>query len=174
MSAVGISFLAACATAPNSADGRYDLKRDATTALNLATSSHNSFDNIIQNAPGYVVFPAVGKGAAGVGGAYGRGIVYKHGTQIGYADLSQASIGLQLGGQSYTEILVFESVKALDKFLLGNYEFNAQATAVALQSGEGTNAKFQDGIAVFTMDEAGLMFEAAIGGQKFNYQPFAS
>lgn len=174
ISAVGITFLAACATAPNSADGRNDLKRDANSALSLATSSHKSFDTIIRNAPGYVVFPAVGKGGAGVGGAYGRGIVYRNGTQIGYTDLSQASIGFQLGGQSYTEILVFESVKALDKFLLGNYQFGAQATAVALRSGEGANAKFEDGVAVFTMDEAGLMFEAAVGGQKFTYQAFAS
>jgi lipid-binding SYLF domain-containing protein len=174
ISAVGISFLAACATAPNTTDRRNDLMKNATTALNLATSSHSSFDTIIRGAPGYVVFPTVGKGAAGVGGAYGRGIVYRNGTQIGYADLRQASIGLQLGGQSYTEILVFESVAALDKFLLGNYAFSAQATAVALKSGEGTNAKFENGVAVFTMDEAGLMFEAAVGGQKFSYQPFVS
>ncbi len=69
---------------------------------------------------------------------------------------------------------MFETVQALDKFLLGSYEFNAQATAVALKSGEGTNAKFEDGVAVFTMDEAGLMFEAAVGGQKFTYRAFAS
>ncbi len=96
------------------------------------------------------------------------------GMAIGYADLSQASVGLQLGGQSYTEILVFETVNALDKFLLGNFEFSAQATSVALRSGEGANAKFQDGVAVFTTDEAGLMFEAAVSGQKFSYQAFAS
>lgn len=174
VSVVGVSLLGACATAPNSEDRRSGLKNDANTALNLATSSHTSFDSLIRGAPGYVVFPAVGKAAAGVGGAYGRGIVYKNGRQIGYADLRQASVGLQLGGQSYTEILVFESTQALDKFLLGNYEFGAQATAVALKSGEGTNAKFRNGVAVYTMDEAGLMFEAAVGGQKFSYQAFTS
>lgn len=174
ISVVGISFLAACATAPNTEDRRSDLRQKSNTALKLATTGHNSFDSLIRGAPGYVVFPAVGKGAAGVGGAYGRGIVYRNGRQIGYADLSQASVGLQLGGQSYTEILVFETVNALDKFLLGNFEFNAQATAVALRSGEGANAKFEDGVAVFTTDEAGLMFEAAVGGQKFSYQAFAS
>lgn len=174
ISVVGISFLAACATAPNSEVRRDDLKNKANTALKLATSGHNSFDTLIRGAPGYVVFPAVGKAAAGVGGAYGRGIVYRNGRQIGYADLSQANIGFQLGGQSYTEILVFESAKALDRFLLGNYAFGAQATAVALKSGEGANAKFEDGVAVFTMDEAGLMFEAAVGGQKFSYEAFAS
>lgn len=174
ISAVAIAFLAACTTAPKTVDTRSDLRSDANTALSLARSSNNSFDSIIRSAPAYAVFPSVGKGGAGIGGAYGRGIVYKHGAQIGYTDLSQATIGLQLGGQSYTEILVFESTNALDKFLLGNYQFSSQATAVALKSGEGTNAKFEDGIAVFTMDEAGLMFEAAVGGQKFSYQAFAS
>ncbi|MBL39001.1 MAG: hypothetical protein CMP07_11390 [Xanthomonadales bacterium] len=172
VSAVGLAFLAACTTAPTSVDDRSDLRKDATTALSLARSSHSSFNKIIAAAPGFAVFPSVGKGGAVVGGAYGRGIVYKNGTQIGYTDLSQATIGLQLGAQAYTEILVFESASALDKFRKGNYEFSSQATAVALKSGEGTNAKFQDGVAVFTMDEEGLMLEAAIGGQKFSYQAF--
>lgn len=174
ITALGIAFLAACSTAPKSAYDRSDLKQDANTALSLARASNSGFDAIIQSAPGYAVFPSVGKGGAVVGGAYGRGIVYKNGTQVGYTDLSQATVGLQLGGQAYTEILVFETTNALDKFLQGNYEFSSQATAVALQSGEGTNAKFEDGVAVFTMDEAGLMFEAGVGGQKFSYQAFAS
>ncbi|MDT8450330.1 MAG: hypothetical protein RQ847_09160 [Wenzhouxiangellaceae bacterium] len=174
LSAVGIAFLAACTTAPNNVDDRSDLKRDADSALSQARSGHSGFDSIIRGAPGFAVFPSVGKGGAVVGGAYGRGIVYKNGKQIGYTDLSQATIGFQLGGQSYTEILVFESVNALDKFRQGNYQFSSQATAVALKSGESTNAKFVDGVAVFTMDEAGLMFEAAVGGQKFSYQAFAS
>lgn len=174
ISAVGIAFLAACATAPNTVVDRSDLKRDANSALSLARSGHNSFDSIILAAPGFAVFPSVGKGGAVAGGAYGRGIVYKNGTQIGYTDLSQATIGFQLGGQRYTEILVFESANALDRFRQGNYQFSSQATAVALQSGEGTNARFEDGVAVFTMAETGLMFEAAVGGQKFSYEAFAS
>lgn len=174
ISVLAIGFLAACSTAPNTADDRGDLRQSANSALSLARSRHGSFDSIIQAAPGFAVFPSVGKGGAIVGGAYGRGIVYKNGTQVGYTDLSQATIGFQLGGQSYTEILVFESVNALDRFRKGNYQFSSQATAVALKSGEGTNAKFEDGVAVFTMDEAGLMFEAAVGGQKFSYQEFAA
>lgn len=173
-SAVGIAFLAACSTAPHTEDNRGDLRQDADSALELARSSHSSFDSIIRKAPGFAVFPSVGKGGAVVGGAYGRGIVYKNGAQVGYTDLSQATIGLQLGGQAYTEILVFENESSLDKFLLGNYEFSSQATAVALKSGEGANAKFRNGVAVFTMDEAGLMLEAAVGGQKFSYQAFAA
>lgn len=142
--------------------------------MSKARTSNTSFDSIIRRAPGYAVFPSVGKGGAIAGGAYGRGIVYSNGTAVGYTDLSQATIGAQLGGQSYTQILVFESNNALDRFRQGNYEFSAQATAVALHSGEGANARFKDGVAVFTMDETGLMGEASVGGQKFSYQAFAS
>ena len=173
-SILGIALLSACSTAPRTVDDRSDLRRDADSALTQARSNNASFDSIIRRAPGYAVFPTVGKGGAVVGGAYGRGILYSNGTQVGYTDLSQASIGAQLGGQTYTQILVFESAYALDRFRQGNYEFSAQATAVALRSGEGANARFEDGVAVFTMDESGLMAEAAVGGQKFSYQAFAA
>lgn len=174
LAVIAIALLGACSTAPKSNDDRADLRQEADSALSLARSTNSSFDSIIRSAPGFAVFPTVGKGGAVVGGAYGRGIVYKNGTQVGYADLSQATIGFQLGGQTYTEILVFQSTNALDKFRQGNYQFSSQATAVALKSGEGANAKFEDGVAVFTMAESGLMLEAAVGGQKFSYQPFAS
>lgn len=174
ISVLVIAFLAACSTAPRTVDDRSDLRQDAASALSLARSTNASFDSLIANAPGYAVFPKVGKGGAVVGGAYGRGIVYANGVPVGYTDLSQASIGAQLGGQTYTQILVFESDYALNRFRQGNYEFNAQATAVALHSGQGANARFEDGVAVFTMAESGLMAEAAVGGQKFSYQAFAS
>jgi lipid-binding SYLF domain-containing protein len=148
--------------------------RDADSALIKARSDNTGFDSIIRNAPGFAVFPTVGKGGIGVGGAYGRGIVYRNGTPIGYTDLSQGTVGAQLGAQSYTQILVFEDAHALNRFQNGNFEFSAQATAVALHSGEGANAQFRDGVAVFTMAERGLMVEAAVGGQKFSYQAFAS
>ncbi len=80
------------------------------------------------------------------------------------------AIWMQLGGQSYTEIICFETGQNVENFKQGNFRFDAQATAVAIKSGAGANAKFTNGVAVFTMDEAGLMFEASVGGQKFSYQ----
>lgn len=173
-SVLGIAFLSACATAPRTVDDKNELMRDADSALTQARSGNSSFDSIIRNAPGFAVFPTVGKGGMGIGGAYGRGIVYKNGAAIGYTDVSQGTVGAQLGGQTYTQILVFENAHALNRFQKGNYEFSAQATAVALQSGEGANAQFRDGVAVFTMAESGLMAEAVVGGQKFSYSPFPS
>ncbi|MCE9589619.1 MAG: hypothetical protein K8S99_03750 [Planctomycetes bacterium] len=162
--------LAACTTAPKSSEGKSDIENEAVLALAKAKSTDPTLIPFISSAAGYAVFPSVGKGAVGVGGAYGKGVLYQNGRIVGYCDVSQASIGVALGGQAYTEILCFESREAVETFKQGHFRFDAQATAVALKSGEGANAKYVNGVEVFTMDEAGLMYEASIGGQKFSYQ----
>lgn len=162
--------LAACNTAPPSTEDKMELRRSSADALHDALKNDPTLQVVIAKSVGYAVFPTVGKGAVGIGGAYGRGDVYQNGAVVGYCDMTQASIGVALGGQAYTEILVFETPAAVEIFKNGNFRFSAQATAVALKSGAGANAKFADGVAVFTTDEAGLMYEAAIGGQKFSYQ----
>lgn len=163
--------LGACATAPVSVEGKADIEKDATKALYAAMAADRTLEPVLTASAGYAVFPTVGKAAAGLGGAYGKGVVYQSGRAVGYCDLTQATVGMQLGGQTYSEIIAFETPKDFATFKEGNFRFAAQATAVALKSGAGANAQYKDGVAVFTMDEAGLMYEAAVGGQKFSYQP---
>jgi len=105
-----------------------------------------------------------------VGGAYGRGELYQGGQLEGYCTLTQATIGLALGGQAYTELIFFETKEALHRFKSGNFAFAAQASAVAVKSRASADAKYADGVVVFTMAEEGLVFEASIGGQKFGYE----
>ena len=168
---IGILLMAGgCATAPRSVEGKADIEQEAAAALAKAQKSDPSLVHVIDAAAGCAVFPTVGKGAIGIGGAYGKGVLYERGSAVGYCDLTQASIGFQLGGQAYTEILCFETRQDVENFKQGRFHFDAQATAVALKSGAGANAKFTGGVAVFTMDEAGLMYEASVGGQKFSYQ----
>lgn len=167
---IGFLTIAGCATAPATVEGKTDIRDDAAVAISKAKAGDPTLANVLDSAAGYAVFPSVGKGAAGIGGAYGKGVLYERGIPVGYCDLSQATIGFQLGGQAYTEIIAFETRQALDIFKQGNFRFDAQATAVALKSGAGANAKYANGVAVFTMDEAGLMYEASVGGQKFSYQ----
>ena len=169
----GLSFLpvfTGCSTAPSSPEGKADLRHTSADALDQAQQNDPTLRAFIRDSAGYAVFPSVGKGAIGIGGAYGKGDLYQGGVTVGYCDMTQATIGLQLGGQDYSEIIVFESPAAVERFKNGNFHFDAQATAVALQSGAGANAKVTGGVAVFTMDEAGLMYEASVGGQKFSYQ----
>ena len=140
---------------------------------------------------GYAVFPTIGKGGIGVGGAYGSGRVYEGGKFVGTTSVAQVSIGLQLGGQAYSQIIFFEDHRAFREFTGGNFEFGAQASAVAITAGAsaqagtgGTGAGasgtqkhantaggYQKGMAVFTVAKGGLMYEASIGGQKFSYKP---
>ena len=106
--------LAACSTAPHGAEAKADLRHDSAEALQQARQNDPTLDTFLRNSAGHAVFPSVGKGAVGVGGAYGKGDVYQSGGIVGYCDMTQASIGLQLGGQSYTEILVFENPAAVE------------------------------------------------------------
>lgn len=164
-------FVAGCATAPRSAEDKAELSTKVQNAKQSAIKSDPGLRKFFDEAAGYAIFPTVGKGAVGIGGAYGRGELYEGKQLAGYCTLTQASIGLALGGQSYTELIFFETQAALGRFKTGNFTFAAQASAVALKSGASANAKYTDGVAVFTMAGAGLMYEASIGGQKFNYEP---
>src|SRR3954469_10497510 len=164
----GIAFgLAGCATAPKDDKHRQALVDESTAAVSRFQAEDPGIQSFIQNAYGYAVFPSIGKGGLGVGGAYGRGTVYEQGRMVGYADLTQATIGLQLGGQSFAELIVFQDKSALDKFRNNQLAFQAGASAVAVKTGAAATAKYSDGVAVFTHATGGLMVEAAIGGQKF-------
>lgn len=122
-------------------------------------------------AYGYAVFPTVGKGAMGIGGAHGKGVVYEKGKVVGSTSLTQLTIGFQLGGQAYREIIFFENAAALQDFKEGNFELGAQVSAVAVTAGASADADYAGGVAVFTMAKGGLMYEASVGGQKFSYTP---
>ncbi|MGI1989106.1 YSC84-related protein [Shewanella glacialipiscicola] len=145
-------------------------------------------------AYGYALFPTVGKGGIGIGAAYGKGRVYKGGVYMGDSSLTQLSIGLQLGGQAYSEIIFFKDAKAYENFTSGSFEFDAQASAVAInmgasaqagttgnsatagQAGSNNSARgsYINGMAVFTAAKGGLMFEAALAGQAFSFEPKAN
>jgi len=140
---------------------------------------------------GYAVFPTIGKAGFVVGGAYGEGRVYVGGQPVGDATMTQLTVGWQLGGQAYSMIIFFQDRRAFDEFTGGNFEFSAQATAVAITAGASASAGtagssagasagrheaataggYSKGMAVFTVAKGGLMYEASIGGQKFSYTP---
>lgn len=128
--------------------------------------------SLFDNSYGYVIFPNVGKGGIGVGGAAGNGIVFESGKTTGSAKMKQVSVGFQFGGQAYREVIFFENKASLDRFKENKFEFSAQASAVAATVGASANVKYRDGVMVFTQEKKGLMYEASIGGQKFSYTSF--
>jgi lipid-binding SYLF domain-containing protein len=163
-------LLGSCATAPASREDKAALVAAATARLQQMRTADPALGALMQKSYGYAVFPNVDKGGLGVGGAYGRGVVYERGQPIGYSDLTQGTVGVQAGGQSFSEFLMFETKAALDRFTAGQFGFTAEASAVVLTSGTATQAPFVDGVAVVVQPLSGVMVEAAIGGQKFTYQ----
>jgi lipid-binding SYLF domain-containing protein len=125
---------------------------------------------VFASAQGYAVFPTVGKGGIGVGAARGKGYVYQRGRLIGRSTLTQVSIGLQLGGQAYSEVVFLKDAAALDSFKRGRLKLDAQASAVALTARASADLAYRNGVAIVTMAKGGLMYEASVGGQKFSYK----
>jgi lipid-binding SYLF domain-containing protein len=149
-----------------------EIIKDAGEAKEEFLKSDWEMKKHFANSYGYVIFPNVGKGGLGVGGAAGNGVVYEQDKQIGMAKLTQVSIGFQAGGQAYREIIFFETKKEMDRFKEDKVELSAQASAVAVKAGASADAKYVDGVMIFTMQKGGLMYEASVGGQKFKFKPF--
>ena len=160
-------------------------QKDTIKVFTNAGESGDFFDK----SYGYAVFPTIAKGGIGIGGAHGKGKVYEKGKYVGDTSMTQVTIGFQLGGQAYSQVIFFEDQRAFKEFTSGNFEFGAQATAVAITAGASatasttgnstgasggqndakTKGKYHKGLAVFTIAKGGLMYEASIGGQKYEY-----
>jgi lipid-binding SYLF domain-containing protein len=183
--ALALVALSAVAATPARAD-------DYTSTI-AAFRKAEASGRFFKNAHGYAVFPTIGKGGVGIGGAYGKGKVYEKGKVIGSVSMSQLSIGFQLGGQGFSQIIFFEDTKALKAFTAGEFEFGAEASAVAITAGASAKAgstgataganvgtapaakvmgAYVNGMAVFTLVKGGLMYEATISGQKFKFSKF--
>ena len=167
-----------------------DSDADAVASFRNAGESGSFFNT----SYGYAIFPTIGKGGIGIGGAHGKGSVYAQGVKTGTSSMTQVTIGFQLGGQAFSQIIFFEDDRAFQSFTSGNFEFSAQASAVAITAGASAEANtgggtstgysggrndattdnhggYRKGMAIFTIAKGGLMYEAAIGGQKYSYTP---
>lgn len=177
----------------------------ALLALPLSLAHADEFSDTVQlfrsagdsgkyfaKAYGYAVFPTIGKGGLGVGGAHGTGRVYVGGKHVGDTTMNQLSFGLQAGGQAFSQIIFFQDKQTFDAFTRGNFELDAQASAVAItasaSAGAGstgartgastgkddaqtTGAGYHKGMSIFYIVKGGAMYEAAVAGQKFSYKP---
>ena len=162
----------ALALGPAARASASDPVKEATDTIEVFKKADPGLSKFFAHSAGYAVFPTVSKGAIGIGGAGGSGVLFEKGRAIGKASLAQVTIGFQLGGQAYSEVVFFESAAALNDFKKGEFALAAQVSAVAAAAGASANAKYERGVAVFTLTKAGLMYEASVGGQKFGFEPF--
>jgi len=169
-------LISGCSTVPK--DGGGDGKEVLSAQVNEAIAEFKNKDPDIQSffdrSYGYAVLPKVTKGGFWVGGAWGRGEVFEQGVKVGYTSMSQATLGFTFGGQYFREIIFFRDKTDLDRFRRGEFSFSAQVTGVALTTGAAAKADYKSGMAVFVISQKGLMVDASLGGQKFNYVPLTA
>jgi len=146
---------------------------DAAAVIAKFKEKDPGLSRVFDQSAGYAVFPTVAKGGLGIGGARGKGYVFQHGRLIGNSTLTQLTIGLQAGGQAYSEVIFFKDAAALQNFERGHLKIDAQASAVALTERVAADLAYRNGVAIVTMAEGGLMYEASVGGQKLSFHPIA-
>lgn len=144
--------------------------KDSEEAKAAFLKDDPSMAKLFSESYGYIILPNVGKGGLGVGGASGNGTAFRVGALVGFARMTQVTIGFQAGGQSYSEIVFFENKEAFDRFEANKVEMSAQVSAVAAASGASANSKYVEGVMVFTRTKGGLMYEASVGGQQFKFR----
>jgi lipid-binding SYLF domain-containing protein len=155
-----------------SQDEKKEFLDDVRKAKAAFIDKDPAMSKFFASAEAYVIFPNVGKGAYIIGGAAGNGALYESGHLVGIAKLRQVDIGAQIGGQSFSQVLLFNNEAALSRFKKGNFEITANASVVVLEEGAATSIEFRDGVAIVTLPKAGAMVELSIGGQKFEYEDF--
>jgi lipid-binding SYLF domain-containing protein len=166
-----VALSAGCATAPSSQDRRDRLEQSAEQGLREMRNADPSMDEFLRGAFGYAMFPSVGSGGLGIGAGWGRAVVVEGERLVGFADMTQANIGLTAGGQRFRQLIVFQNQAALDRFRGNQLSLDANFAAVALTTGAAASANYTNGVAVFVQPIGGLMVSANVGGQQFRFQP---
>jgi lipid-binding SYLF domain-containing protein len=169
--AVVVMCVVGCATSPSTPAGRQDLVRNAETTREQMVRRDPSLRSFLDQAAGYVVFPRIGKGGAIVGGAYGQGVLFEQGRATGFVKLEQASLGAQLGGQTFAELLVLGGPRDVRDVKDGDYTMSADASVIALTSGAAASANLADGVTAFVMPLGGLMVDVSVAGQRIQFEP---
>ncbi|HAB19297.1 MAG TPA: hypothetical protein PLX89_10070 [Verrucomicrobiota bacterium] len=154
----------------HAADDLKTLQASSDAAIKNFTDTDAGLKAFFKNSAAYVILPSVGEGGFIIGGEHGKGLVYEKGALIGKSSLTVVSIGAQVGGGSFSEVVFFETPEAFKEFKTGKYTMNAQAKATVAASGVAANAKYTQGVLVFTLPKSGVMASAAIGGQKFTFE----
>ena len=174
------------ANPPLTAHGADDLATKAEQAIQAFKSANPGLTNFFNCSAGFAVFPSVGKGGLIFGGEHGKGLTYEKGRPIGPATLTGVNLGAQIGGQSFSAVIFFETAEALANFKQNNlrcissryhiyvrHEMTTELSAAAFSAGASKDARYQDGVALFTLPKTGLMVQATVGSQNIEYKPWS-
>lgn len=172
--AIAAFLFAACASVPQQRGEQQALVSKANSTLQMMTARDPSLQQVLDRSAGYVVFPEIGEvGALVAGASSGVGVVFENGQPIGFASLREGTVGPQLGGQEYSQLVIFQTPEALNRLKAGNFDLTAGVQATALRMGAGMDTQFEQGVAVIVSSESGLMAGATVGGQQISFEPMA-
>jgi lipid-binding SYLF domain-containing protein len=147
-----------------------DKQVPATLDKFYALSKNNQF--MAQNAAAVLVFPSITKAGIGVGGEHGDGALQENGKTVGHYSISGASIGLTLGVSRHSEVILFNSAEARDKFLKGgDWSIGADTSVAVVKTGAGgdyNSETLKKPILAFVFGEKGLMGDASLQGAKIS------
>ncbi len=168
------AFVGCTTPTPNERSDRATLSSESTAALDAFSNEDPSLKDLMNKSVGYAVFPDVGKAGFIAGGSYGKGELYEAGKKVGYADITQATFGLQAGAQSFGELILFLRPEELQNFKSNQFALTGNLSAVIIKSGAASTADTSKGVVVFVRAKSGAMAEASVGGQRFRYQPLSA
>lgn len=177
LSALALGLAVTHGVVPASAQSASDVaaaENQSRSAVNRFVAKQPGISSQLKTAYGYAIYPEITKAGFLIGGAGGDGIVYRGGKVVAFSRASQFTVGAQVGGQTFSQLLIFQNKAAFDRFARGEFVFGASASAVAGKQGESEAADYKAGVATYTLVGNGLMAEAAIGGLKFTYKPLAA
>lgn len=160
-----------CSTTPQSEEKMMALASSSTAALDAFRADDASLQALLDRSVGWAILPEVGKAGFVVGGSYGRGEVFERGVKIGYTDIKQGTFGLQIGAQTFSELVIFMRESDLANFKKGDFSLAANVSAVAIKPGVAGTTDTSKGVVVFVRTSGGLMAEASVGGQVFTFEP---
>jgi len=170
LAVAALAMAGGCETnSPNSPAANTNLNGRTQTALQQMTAQDPHLQDMLNNSVGYVIFSDMGSAAVGIGGASGEGVLYQNGQQVGTVKVGQVSVGPQVGGESYSELIVFQNENSLNRLKNNSLEFGAEANATIIKAGADASTQFSNGMAIFVLPKGGLMAGANINGQKFTY-----
>jgi lipid-binding SYLF domain-containing protein len=156
---------------PNSAAEHTAMQTEARAALERIEAQDPGVRDMVNRAYAYAIFPEVGEASLGIGGAHGQGYAYQNGQLVGHVTISEGSVGLQAGGATYAELLVFQSEEPFNRFRNDVFSFSADATATIVKAGASAQTQFNNGVAAFVLPKGGFEAGVAIKGQKFHFTP---
>ena len=169
LAVVAMALVGCESTSGNSAANRTELSTSGKTALDQMIAKDPQLQDQINSSYGYVIFPEVGKAAAVVGAAGGKGTVYQNGQEIGTVSMDQVGVGLQLGGETYSELIIFQHQEAFNRLVNNSLEFGGDTSAIAVKAGAAAGSEFANGVKVFIMPKGGLLAGADVHGQRFTF-----